>query len=55
MLQQRQLASKIVELCSELDFAKERHSYLEAAKEDERQSILANRLKTKGAALIQKK
>ncbi|KAJ8713688.1 hypothetical protein PYW07_014058 [Mythimna separata] len=55
ILRQREFASKIVELCSEIDFAKERHNYLQAAKEDERKSIIANRLKPKGTALKAKK
>ena len=55
MIQQREYAAKIVELCTELDFAKERHKYMEAAKEDEKKSILANRLKPKGSALNAKK
>ncbi|CAH1638527.1 unnamed protein product [Spodoptera littoralis] len=55
MLRQREFASKIVEMCSELDFAKERYNYIEASKEQERQNVIANRLKTKGNALKKKK
>ncbi|KAJ8715912.1 hypothetical protein PYW08_013197 [Mythimna loreyi] len=55
MLRQREYASKIIELCSEIDFAKERHNFMLAAKEDERKSIIANRLKPKGALLKAKK
>ncbi|CAH0584511.1 unnamed protein product [Chrysodeixis includens] len=55
MLLQREYASKIVDLISDLDYAKERHQKMEAAKEEERQNIIANRLKPKGAALSRKK
>ncbi|CAB3221510.1 unnamed protein product [Arctia plantaginis] len=52
---QREYATKMVELCSELDFAKERFKKLEEAKEQERQQIISNRLKPKGDALTQRK
>ncbi|XP_075978819.1 mitochondrial ribosomal protein L52 [Anticarsia gemmatalis] len=52
---QRDYASRIVELSSELDFAKARHQQMEQAKEKERQQIIANRLKPKGQALLKKK
>lgn len=55
MLRQREFASKIVEMCSELDFAKERYNYIEASKEQERQNVIANRLKAKGNELNKKK
>ncbi|PZC78754.1 hypothetical protein B5X24_HaOG217212 [Helicoverpa armigera] len=55
IIKQREMAAKIVEMCSELDFAKERYQNMEAEKEQERQSILANRLKPKGTALNEKK
>ncbi|KAF9408946.1 hypothetical protein HW555_011522 [Spodoptera exigua] len=55
MLRQREFASKIFEMCSELDFAKERYNYIEASKEQERQNFIANRLKAKGDALNKKK
>ncbi|XP_026733760.1 39S ribosomal protein L52, mitochondrial [Trichoplusia ni] len=55
MLLQRENASRIVELISELDFAKERYQKMEADKEQERRNIIANRLKPKGAALARKK
>lgn len=55
MLLQREYASRIVDLISEVDFAKERYQKMVADKEQERQNIIANRLKPKGAALARKK
>ncbi|CAG4946596.1 unnamed protein product [Parnassius apollo] len=55
MLKQRDFASKIVELNSELEFAKTRHQKMLQAKEEEREEILRNRLKPKGKALLNKK
>ncbi|XP_014365029.2 39S ribosomal protein L52, mitochondrial [Papilio machaon] len=55
MLKQRDFASRIVELSSELDFAKTRHQKMLEAKEEERNTILNNRLKPKGKALLNKK
>nr|NP_001299365.1 39S ribosomal protein L52, mitochondrial [Papilio xuthus]BAM20050.1 mitochondrial ribosomal protein L52 [Papilio xuthus] len=55
MLKQRDFASRIVELSSELDFAKTRHEKMIEAKEEERKTILSNRLKPKGKALLNKK
>ncbi|CAK1585921.1 unnamed protein product [Parnassius mnemosyne] len=55
MLKQRDFASKIVELNSELEFAKTRHQKMLQAKEEEREAILRNRLKPKGRALLDKK
>ncbi|KPI97187.1 39S ribosomal protein L52, mitochondrial [Papilio xuthus] len=55
MLKQRDFASRIVELSSELDFAKTRHEKMIEAKEEERKTILSNRLKPKGKTLLNKK
>ncbi|XP_013136457.1 PREDICTED: 39S ribosomal protein L52, mitochondrial [Papilio polytes] len=55
MLKQRDFASRIVELSSELDFAKTRQQKMLEAKEEERKAILSNRLKPKGKALLNKK
>ncbi|XP_013172074.1 PREDICTED: 39S ribosomal protein L52, mitochondrial [Papilio xuthus] len=55
MLKQRDFASRIVELSSELDFAKTRHEKMIEAEEEERKTILSNRLKPKGKALLNKK
>lgn len=55
MLKQQEFANQIVTLCSELDFAKQRHQDMLQAKERERQNIINNRLKPKGKALLQKK
>ncbi|XP_045451048.1 39S ribosomal protein L52, mitochondrial isoform X2 [Melitaea cinxia] len=54
MLKHQEYASKIVTLCSELDFAKQRHQNMLKAKEDERKAIISNRLKPKGKALLKK-
>ncbi|KAJ0178101.1 hypothetical protein K1T71_005924 [Dendrolimus kikuchii] len=51
MLRQQDYAKKIVEMCSELDFAKQRYQNMQRAKEQERQNIISNRLKPKGKAL----
>ncbi|XP_063363386.1 large ribosomal subunit protein mL52 [Cydia amplana] len=51
MEKQQDYASRIVQLSSELDFAKERYQNIQKAKEEERQRILNNRLKPKGGAL----
>ncbi|CAG9782084.1 unnamed protein product [Diatraea saccharalis] len=51
ILKQREYASKIVELCSELDFAKERHQKMLKMAAEERQRVIDNRLKPKGRAL----
>ncbi|KAJ2943575.1 hypothetical protein O0L34_g16684 [Tuta absoluta] len=55
MEKQRGYASRIVELCSELEFAKKRHQDIVRSKEEERDTILKNRLKPKGSALEKKK
>lgn len=54
MLKNREFASRIVELSAELDFAKSRHQQMLDAKEEEKQTILRNRLKPKGKALRKK-
>ncbi|XP_063382296.1 large ribosomal subunit protein mL52 [Cydia fagiglandana] len=51
MEKQQDYASRIVQLSSELDFAKERYQNIQKAKEEERQRILNNRLKPKGESL----
>ncbi|XP_039755502.1 39S ribosomal protein L52, mitochondrial [Pararge aegeria] len=54
MLKQQNYANQIVTLCSELDFAKQRHQDAVRAKEQERQDIIRNRLKPKGNAMFKK-
>ncbi|CAH0730017.1 unnamed protein product, partial [Brenthis ino] len=51
MLKQQDYATKIVTLCSEIDFAKKRYQDMLNAKEEERRKIISNRLKPKGRAL----
>ncbi|XP_013188569.1 large ribosomal subunit protein mL52 [Amyelois transitella] len=54
MLKQRDFASKIVQLNSELDFAKDRYQNMVQSDAAERQRIIDNRLKPKGRALNKK-
>lgn len=51
MLLQQDYATKIVTLCSELDFAKQRYQDMLNSKEEEKQHIIKNRLKPKGKAM----
>ncbi|KAM3955853.1 mitochondrial ribosomal protein L52 isoform 2-T2 [Aphomia sociella] len=55
MLKQREYAAQIVEMCSELDFAKERHQNILKAEAEEKQKYIDSRLKPKGKALSKKK
>ncbi|KAI5637479.1 39S ribosomal protein L52, mitochondrial [Phthorimaea operculella] len=55
MEKQQGYASKIVELCSELEFAKKRHQDTLRATEEERETIIRNRLRPKGSALEKRK
>ncbi|CAH0398897.1 unnamed protein product [Chilo suppressalis] len=52
MLKQREFASKIIELSSEIDFAKELYQQKLKSAEKEKQRILDDRLKPKGKALL---
>ncbi|KAL0871669.1 hypothetical protein ABMA27_004188 [Loxostege sticticalis] len=54
VLKQRQYASQIVEMCSELDFAKERHQKLLKDEADTKQKVKDSWLKPKGSALLKK-
>lgn len=54
VLQQRDLAQKIVTGIYEVDFAKERHQRLIKEAADEKQAIIDNKLKPKGHALMSK-
>ncbi|XP_052758988.1 39S ribosomal protein L52, mitochondrial isoform X2 [Galleria mellonella] len=51
MLKQREYAAQIVEMCAELDFAKERHQNLLKAEAEEKQKYIESRLKPKGNML----
>ncbi|EDW09174.2 39S ribosomal protein L52, mitochondrial [Drosophila mojavensis] len=55
LLKQQEIAAKIVELSSELDFAKERHERLKKQAQAEKQRIIQNKLKPKGHLLLKKK
>ncbi|VVC95820.1 unnamed protein product [Leptidea sinapis] len=54
LLQHQQYAARIVQLCSEVDFAKTRYANKIQAAQDERDNILRNRLKPKGKLLNEK-
>ncbi|XP_049874365.1 39S ribosomal protein L52, mitochondrial [Pectinophora gossypiella] len=54
MLKQQGYASRIVELCSELEFAKTRHQGIIKEEQEKRASIIRNRLKAKGNAFDNK-
>ncbi|XP_050667243.1 39S ribosomal protein L52, mitochondrial [Leptidea sinapis] len=54
MEQHQQYAARIVQLCSEVDFAKTRYANKIQAAQDERDNILRNRLKPKGKLLNEK-
>lgn len=51
MLRNQEYATQIVDLCSELDFAKQRYQNTLRTKEQEREAVMKDRLKAKGNAL----
>ncbi|XP_017078384.1 39S ribosomal protein L52, mitochondrial [Drosophila eugracilis] len=55
LLKQQEIASRIVELSGELDFAKQRHERLKVAAESEKQRLIQNKLKPKGHLLLKQK
>ncbi|KAH8254680.1 hypothetical protein KR032_011616 [Drosophila birchii] len=55
LLKQQEIASKIVELSGELEFAKQRHERLKAEAAAEKQRIIQNKLKPKGHLLLKRK
>ncbi|XP_034106813.1 large ribosomal subunit protein mL52 [Drosophila nasuta] len=55
LLKQQEVAAKIVELSSELEFAKARHERLKSEAKAEKQRIIQNKLKPKGQLLLKKK
>ncbi|XP_017027753.1 large ribosomal subunit protein mL52 [Drosophila kikkawai] len=55
LLKQQEIASKIVELTGELEFAKQRHERLKAQAAAEKQRIIQNKLKPKGHLLLKQK
>ncbi|XP_028171193.1 39S ribosomal protein L52, mitochondrial [Ostrinia furnacalis] len=54
LLKQREYASKIVEMCSELDFAKERYQKTLKEEAQKKQRVIDSWLKPKGKALSKK-
>lgn len=54
VMQQRELAKKIVEQIKEVDFAKQHHQQRLRAAEEEKQNILDSKLKPKGRLLEKK-
>lgn len=54
LLQQRDLATKIVTMSKEMDFALERYNKLQEEKQREKKSILESKLKPKGHLLLHK-
>ncbi|KAH8277839.1 hypothetical protein KR018_008504 [Drosophila ironensis] len=54
ILKQQEIASKIVELSGELEFAKQRHERLKTEAAAEKQRILQDKLKPKGHLLLKK-
>ncbi|XP_017836626.1 39S ribosomal protein L52, mitochondrial [Drosophila busckii] len=54
LLKQQEIATKIVELSSELEFAKKRHAQLKAKAQAERDRVMKNKLKPKGPLLLKK-
>ncbi|XP_034477355.1 39S ribosomal protein L52, mitochondrial [Drosophila innubila] len=55
LIKQQETAAKIVELSSELEFAKQRHERLKSEAQAEKQRIMQNKLKPKGHLLLKKK
>ncbi|KAL7735426.1 hypothetical protein ACLKA6_019543 [Drosophila palustris] len=55
LIKQQEIAAKIVELSSELEFAKQRHERLKSEAQAEKQRILQSKLKPKGHLLLKKK
>ncbi|XP_065082510.1 large ribosomal subunit protein mL52 [Ochlerotatus camptorhynchus] len=54
LLQQHELATKIVTMSKEMDFALERYNKLQEEKQMEKKSILQSKLKPKGHLLLHK-
>lgn len=52
VLQQREFAERIVQLCKEVDFAKERLPRLQRAQAEKRQQQIDQKLKPKGFRLL---
>lgn len=55
MIKQRDIATRIIQLSNEIDFAVERHQYNLKAQEDLRTKIIQNKLKPKGHLLLKEK
>ncbi|EDW46798.1 39S ribosomal protein L52, mitochondrial [Drosophila sechellia] len=54
LLKQQEIASRIVELSGELEFAKQRHQRLKETAESEKQRLIRSKLKPKGYLLLKK-
>ncbi|SPP73570.1 39S ribosomal protein L52, mitochondrial isoform X1 [Drosophila guanche] len=55
LLKQQEIATKIVELSGELEFAKQRYERNKVAAATEKQRIIENKLKPKGHLMLQQK
>ncbi|XP_022232232.2 39S ribosomal protein L52, mitochondrial [Drosophila obscura] len=55
LLRQQEIATKIVELSGELEFAKQRHERQRIAAATEKQRIIENKLKPKGHLMLKQK
>ncbi|XP_039501631.1 39S ribosomal protein L52, mitochondrial [Drosophila santomea] len=54
LLKQQEIATRIVELSGELEFAKQRHERLKENAESEKQRLIRSKLKPKGHLLLKK-
>ncbi|XP_043651460.1 39S ribosomal protein L52, mitochondrial [Drosophila teissieri] len=54
LLKQQEIATRIVELSGELEFAKQRHERLKEKAESEKQRLIRSKLKPKGHLLLKK-
>eukprot|EP00099_Drosophila_melanogaster_P019083 NP_610313.1 mitochondrial ribosomal protein L52 [Drosophila melanogaster] len=54
LIKQQEIATRIVELSGELEFAKQRHERLKANAESEKQRLIRSKLKPKGHFLLKK-
>ncbi|EDV59650.1 39S ribosomal protein L52, mitochondrial [Drosophila erecta] len=54
LLKQQDIATRIVELSGELEFAKQRHERLKENAESEKQRLIQSKLKPKGHLLLKK-
>ncbi|KAF5270007.1 hypothetical protein FQR65_LT05806 [Abscondita terminalis] len=52
---QKEIAQRIIQLSSEIDYAVERHQKLRIDEEQRKQNIIHNKLKPKGVSLLKKR